>query len=215
MDENLKKIVIFDTGSGAELISARLKHELNCLDFIIVTDIDNAPYGSKTDSEILRLIDRKLKPHLQEHKMCVIACNTATVNVIESLREMYPDNIFLGIEPMIKTAEKISKTRRVLMLATEATKQSTRYKYLLKEFKKDLEVLTINTSGWAKHIDDGQEVDITKTVALCKEKQCDVIILGCSHYLALEDKFKEQIPNIITLEPSIALAKVISARLQP
>ncbi len=215
MNKDLKKIIVFDTGTGADLISIRLKSELKNLDFSIVTDQGNAPYGSKTDREILSLIDHKLKPHLKKHKMCVIACNTATVNVIKSLREMYPENIFFGIEPMIKTAEKISKTRRVLMLATEATKRSARYEYLLKEFKKDLEVLTIDTSGWAKHIDNGQEVDITEAIALCKKKQCDVIILGCSHYLALENKFKEQIPNIATLEPSIALARVISARLQP
>jgi glutamate racemase len=208
------EIIVFDTGSGARFIVDRLEKHLEQLKFKIVTDRDNAPYGSKTDKDILSLITKKLEPHLKQNKYCVIACNTATVNVIDDLRIIYPENIFFGIEPMIKTADKISKSRNVLLLATEATKKSNRFKRLKHKFGKDLNLISVDTSGWATEIDNGLDVDLSEAIMAYEDNNCDTIILGCSHYLGLDQRLRNVFPESIILEPSDALAKVIKARLQ-
>ena len=213
MKANRKEILIFDTGSGAKFIASRLRVLLPNVDFKIITDPENAPYGNRADSEILSLIVDKLDAKLKQFSMCVIACNTATVNVIEDLRTLYPGNVFFGIEPMIKTASAISETRKVIILATEATKKSSRYKHLVDRYGHDLNILSPDTSGWASEIDANTEVDLTETKELAKLNDCDVVILGCSHYLAIENELKEELPGVAILEPSRALADVIKGYL--
>lgn len=210
---NKKEIIVFDTGSGAYFIAQKLRDKIKNIKFKVITDKENAPYGNKTDRQILESITKKLHEHLMSHKYCLIACNTATVNVIDDLRIMYPNNIFFGLEPMIKTAGTLSVTRNIVMLATESTKKSARYLGLVKKYTKDLAVHSPNTSHWATLIDNQQSIDLTETLDIIKKFNCDIVILGCSHYLAIESQLNNE-SGLIVLEPSDAVAKVILNYLQ-
>jgi glutamate racemase len=211
---NKKEILVFDTGAGAYLISDKLKHKIKGVRFKVITDKKNAPYGNKTDKEILSLITKILSPNLKEHKYCIIACNTATVNVIDDLRVMYPNNVFFGVEPMIKTARLVSKTKNIMILATESTKKSNRYLKLTAKYGSDLRIFSPDTSAWASLIDSNNKIDLEDTFRMIEDNNCDTVILGCTHYLKIEDQLIEKYPELNVLEPSQALSNVILNRIQ-
>ena len=56
----------------------------------------------------------------QSSKLIVVACNTATTNAIDALRQTHPIP-FVGIEPAIKPAALQTKTGVVGVLATKGT----------------------------------------------------------------------------------------------
>ena len=75
-----------------------------------IRDSANLPYGSKTPEQIIHLTDTAIQPLLLGScDVIIIACNTATTVALPTLRERYPTQRFIGIEPMIKTAATLTK----------------------------------------------------------------------------------------------------------
>ena len=101
---NNKPIGIFDSGIGGTSIWAEIHQLLPDEKTIYLADSKNAPYGQKSKTEIIALSSKNTKFLLDmDCKLIVVACNTATTNAIQELREKY--NVpFIGIEPAIKPA---------------------------------------------------------------------------------------------------------------
>ena len=99
---NKNSIGIFDSGIGGTSIWREIHELLPFEDTVYLADSFNAPYGIKTREEIIEL-SRKNTIKLLElgAKIIVVACNTATTNAINELRNEF-DVSFIGIEPAIK-----------------------------------------------------------------------------------------------------------------
>ncbi len=80
-------------------------------------------------------------------KLTVIACNTASAAALHFLREKYPDHTFVGMEPAVKPAAQTTHTRRVGVLATQATFQGELYASVLERFAKDVKVFENTCPG--------------------------------------------------------------------
>ncbi len=179
------KIGIFDSGIGGKAIEEKIKKTLNKVEVIVVDDHKNIPYGSKQPSEIIELTDIALQPLLKEKcEIIILACNTATAIAINSLRLRYPDQKFIGIEPMIKTAAKLTKSKIITVCATPATLGSARYKKLIKNFGSNLKIIEPDCNNWAKMIEDNHvnHKQINKVIEDVCSQGADVIVLGCTHY---------------------------------
>lgn len=204
------KIGIFDTGTGGKLVAKRLKKLLPQHSYITAIDREHAPYGNRSPEEIITLTDAAIQP-LLSCDIIVIACNTATTNAIGSLRQRYPDVCFIGFEPMIKSAVILTKSHHITMLATNATKQSQRLRTLIDQYASDVRIDTPDTSTWAYMIDQGLISDIMlNEVATSVAHGSDIIILGCTHYLALEERLRHQFPHCLIIEPTANITKRIS-----
>lgn len=204
------KIGIFDTGTGGKLVAKRLKKLLPQHLYITAIDREHAPYGNRSPEEIIALTDAAIQPILS-CDIIVIACNTATTNAISSLRQRYPDVCFIGFEPMIKPAATLTKSRHVTLLATNATKHSQRLLALISEYATGVRIDTPDTRAWAQMIDQGLADDIPlNEVSASVVEGSDVIILGCTHYLALEERLRHQFPHCLIIEPTANIAKRIS-----
>ena len=106
-----RPIGIFDSGIGGISILNNLKDILPNENFIYLADNKNCPYGSKIKKEILLLSYKNCKKLIEfKCKIIVVACNTATTNSIQKLREIISIPI-IGIEPGIKPAIKYTKTK--------------------------------------------------------------------------------------------------------
>ena len=100
-----RPIGIFDSGLGGlsiiREIQTLLPHENN----LILGEQANLPYGEKTHEEIATLIHASVPMLIAEGaKVVVIGCNSASVTIIEELREKYPGTPFVGVVPVVKTA---------------------------------------------------------------------------------------------------------------
>jgi glutamate racemase len=205
------QIGVFDSGRGGELIAAGLRTLLPDHDFVVINDRENVPYGSRSNEEIISLTTAAIQPLLATCPIIVIACNTATMAAISSLRESHPSTLFVGTEPMIKPAGETSKSRRVTVLATPLTLQSERYQLLKARYAGDLQIDEPNTLHWARDIEEGQ-IDAIDLGGIAESitSGSDKIILACTHYLALKPRLQAQFPTIEVLEPTKAIAQQIA-----
>lgn len=205
------KIGVFDSGKGGEFIAEGLKMLLPEHDYIVMNDRNNVPYGSRTNDEVIVLTDRAIQPLISAGcPIIVITCNTATMAAISTLRTLYPSIAFVGIEPMIKPAAALSKTRRCTVLATPLTLKSERYRILTACFGAKLVIDEPNAAGWAAAIESGTAsmIDYSE-VALSVKSGSDTIILACTHYITLKKTLKDQFPRVNILEPTEAIASRI------
>lgn len=205
-------IGVFDSGRGGEFVADGLRARMPEHTYIVVNDTGNVPYGSRDTDEIIMLTETALSPLLESCPIIVIACNTATMAAIETLRQCYPDIHFIGTEPMIKPAAVASRTRRATLLATPTTLRSERYRYLIESHADDLMIDEPDTSGWARAIEGGhiEEIDASDVAASIAQGS-DVIVLACTHYIALAPAFQTQFPHVTVLEPTEAIARRLRA----
>jgi glutamate racemase len=204
-------IGVFDSGIGGEVIAHALKKEFPNAKFAVVNDRAHLPYGSKTSEEIRRLTDDAVQPLLGSD-VIIIACNTATAVAIDFLRAKYPDQFFIGIEPMIKTAAARTKSRVVAVCATPATLKSQRYRDLKSMHAPAIRILEPDCSTWAQMIEDNvvNEEHIRSVVQNAVKNSADVIVLGCTHYHWIKDFIIDTAgPSVIVLEPSDAIGRRI------
>jgi len=212
------KLGVFDSGVGGEAVAAALQQTCPKAEMIVVNDRLHVPYGSKTPDEIIRLTDAAIQPLLSgECDVVVIACNTATAIALPTLRSRYPQQKFIGIEPMIKTASQLTKTNIVAVCATPATLASDRYNATKKRFTSDITVLEPDCHNWAYLIENSQinRQHIQATIRQVCDQGADVIVLGCTHYHWIKDVISE-IANgdAKVIEPSEAIGRRVAHLLE-
>ncbi len=190
---NPSPIGVFDSGVGGLSILRSLRAELPHEDFVYLADTGHAPYGERGDAYVAersRAIARQL---LREHriKALVVACNTATAAAIHLLRADDPALPLIGVEPALKPAVALSRTKRVGVLATRGTLASAKFRALHDSLKARAEFVLQPCDGLAAAIEAD---DATKIVALCSQYtrsagpfgtqngHIDTLVLGCTHY---------------------------------
>lgn len=197
-------IGLFDSGIGGTSIWHEIHSILPNENTIYLADSKNAPYGQKSKDEIIHLSEKNVEFLLNRNsKIIVVACNTATTNAIDFLREKY-DVPFIGIEPAIKPAAIESKTGVIGVLATKGTITSELFEKSVKSFK-NVEVIDQIGYNLVALIESGK-INSEETENLLKEyilpmvdKHIDHLVLGCTHYPYLESIIKQIIPNNIKI----------------
>lgn len=204
-------IAVFDSGRGGYFVAERLKSLLPDHQYAVFDDVKNVPYGSKTTAEVINLTESAIKPLIDNYPIIVIACNTATALAIDHLRSSYPLTHFIGYEPMVKTVAELSENRHGTILATEATRQSLRYKNLRQQLEHTVIIDEPDTTDWATLIENDQSENIAlEPIQTSVKSGSDVIALACTHYLAIEDKLKKLFPTVKIIEPTPAVAHRIT-----
>ena len=203
------KIGVFDSGIGGKAIAEKLEKLFPLANIISVNDSKNVPYGNRRRSEIIKMTEVSIQPLIdQKCDAIVIACNTATTNAIEELRNNHPSIHFVGIEPMIKPASKLTRTNSIAVLATNSTITSHRYQQLKHQWAPNLTVIEPDCRQWAELIENNEieRIDLHVVVQEIKRWNVDVIVLGCTHYHHIKDRIQKMVgPSIKILEPSDAI----------
>jgi glutamate racemase len=190
-------IGFFDSGVGGTSIWKEMRLLLPKENTIYLADSKNAPYGHKTKEEIIAL-SRKNTDYLiaKGAKLIVVACNTATTNAIDYLRNSYPKMTFIGIEPAIKPAALHTKTNAIGVLATAGTLSSTLFASTSEKFASEVKVIEQVGEGLVELIEtnqkDSKQTDrlLLKYLKPMLAENVDYIILGCTHYPYLLNKIK-------------------------
>lgn len=209
------KLGVFDSGIGGEAVATSLRMAFPEATIQVVNDKKNVPYGSKTTDEVTRLTDAAIQPLLTTKcDIIILACNTASAAALEVLRSKYPQQQFIGLEPMVKPAAALTKTGVIAVCATPSTLASDRYKWLVETYAKNTRIIKPDCSSWAYMIENDQ-IDrdgIAAIVNDCCDAGADVIVLGCTHYHWIKDLITEIAGSRATvLEPSEAVARRILA----
>lgn len=182
MIKNASPIGVFDSGVGGLSVLAELVRQMPNENYIYLGDRKNAPYGSRTTDEVLRLSEENAKRLVDLGAKClVIACNTATAAAADSLRRTYATIPIVGIEPAVKPAAH-SACRRVAVLATPRTVDSSRFAELILANSGACELIPVPCPRLAGMIERGEDVRDYLSELLSGVGDFDGIVLGCTHY---------------------------------
>jgi len=207
------RIGVFDSGIGGKVVAMSLQQSLVDVEIVLINDQENMPYGDKTRNRVIELTIDAVKPLIDvKCDVIIIACNTASTTALLPLRTKYPNQKFIGLDPMIKPAAKITKTNRIAVCATPRTLKSKRYNELKNTWANDIKVIEPDCSSWANLIEHNEidEIDLAATINSLIEQKVDVIVLGCTHYHLIKQQIIDIVGSKITvLEPTNTIAERI------
>ncbi|SDR76776.1 glutamate racemase [Christiangramia echinicola] len=200
-----RPIGIFDSGVGGTSIWKEIHQLLPSEKTIYLADSKNAPYGIKTQEEIISLsIKNTEKLMAMDCKLIVVACNTATTNAIKVLRSSYKLP-FIGIEPAIKPAALKSSNKAIGILATRGTLTSELFSQTAEIYTKDIQVIEVEGNGLVELIESGKKDSDQAKILLenllepMLKAKIDFLVLGCSHYPYLIPLLKEILPEDVQI----------------
>lgn len=190
-------IGFFDSGLGGLSVLAYARHHLPNENFLYLGDSANAPYGTKSDTQVLELAKNAVNRLAEEGvKALVVACNTATGVAINDLRAIHPFPI-IGLEPALKYANDTHVDGNILVLATPLTLASDKYQALYQ--KHGEQAHSLPCPGLMEFVEEA-DLDspalhqyIDTLLLPYKDSKIDSLVLGCTHYVFLKQAFEEHV----------------------
>ena len=150
-----RPIGVFDSGVGGLSVLREIRALLPDESLIYYADSGYCPYGGKSQAEI-QARSAAITEELMAAgaKLIVVACNTATIAAVESLRATYPLP-FVGMEPAVKPAVAATRTGVVGVLATGAALGGNKFHHLLAQHARDVRIITQPCPGLVEHVERG------------------------------------------------------------
>lgn len=211
-----RPIGIFDSGIGGLTVLKEMKDILPNEDFIYFGDTLNFPYGDKTKNQIISFSDRIAKYLiLQNVKMIIIACGTATSQALEELKRRYSVYIEGIIEPTVKYIKDL-EIKKIGVIGTKGTIKSRAWETKLKKQIPNIEVINKACPLLAEIAEEGKaktqkSMDaIHEYMKIFKENKINTIILGCTHYPIFDKIIKKEFAyNVKLINPGRLVAKKV------
>lgn len=183
-----RKIGIFDSGVGGLTVFSEIIKELPNEGIVYVGDTKRFPYGNKSKESIIQ-ISKEIVNYLilQNVKLIIIACGTATSQALEELKKIYKIPIIGIIEPTIENCIN-EKTKSVGVIATKGTIKSGQWEKNIKIKNKGVEVISKETPLLASMAEEGWTENLVAKEAIkeymkdFKDSNIEKLILGCTHY---------------------------------
>ena len=201
MDKASLPIGVFDSGLGGLSVLRTALRMLPAERFLYYGDIMNAPYGTKTEEEVLSCARRVTALLLEKGiKALVIACNTATCAAAAQLRAEYPELIIIGMEPALKLAHDQCPEGEIAVLATPVSLASEKYRRLYENYGE--RAVSLPCPGLMEFVERG-DVNSPALRAYLSEKLAPFIadgktpaavVLGCTHYVFLKNTVQGLLP---------------------
>lgn len=214
-------IGVFDSGVGGLSVFQAIATELPHESLIYVADTANAPYGDRSDAEIVELSGHITQWLVEQGcKAVVIACNTATAAAISALRDRF-DITIVGIEPGVKPAVERSASKRVGVLATSYTLSSQKFRHLIERYGAQAQITLQACPGLVETLEHPQSQAqnqhrlLTEYLEPMRLAQIDTLVLGCTHYSFLRYQISELLgPGVEVLDTPRAIALELQRQLK-
>jgi len=210
-----KTIGVFDSGVGGLSVLREIHKLLPAQPVIYFADQGHVPYGSRQIEEVQGFA-HKITQYLLDlgAGLIVVACNTASVAALQSLRQAYPHVPFVGMEPAVKPAAETSHSRRVGILATAATFQTAMYASVVERFAQGVTLLEDPCYGLVDQIENGN-LNGPQTRAILENALkpmmaagVDTIVMGCTHYPFVIPLIQQIVgPGVKVIDPAPAIAR--------
>ena len=218
---NNNKIGIFDSGVGGLTVFSEITKELPNENIIYVGDTKRFPYGSKSKENIIQ-ISKQIVNYLilEDVKLIVIACGTATSQALEELKKIYRIPIVGIIEPTIENCIN-ENTKNVGIIATKGTIRSGEWEKQIKLKNKNIETISVETPLLASMAEEGwTENNVAKEAIKeymreFKNTKIEKLILGCTHYPLFEKLITDELGSEVeTINTGKQMAKYLKKYLQ-
>ena len=215
-------IGVFDSGIGGLTVAREIMRNLPSEKIVYFGDTARLPYGSKSKDTIIRY-SRQIVRFLQSRgvKAIVVACNTASALALDTLEKEIDIPIIGVVKPGARVAAQATESKRVGVIATEATIRSGLYTKLIQEIDPEISVIgkpcalvvPLVEEGWRK--DPITEMIARRYLEVLQKQDIDTLILGCTHYPLLRKLIGDIMGNKVRLvnpayETSMVLKKLLA-----
>jgi glutamate racemase len=218
-----KPIGLFDSGVGGLTVAHALHNLLPSEQLVYFGDTAHLPYGDKSKETIVQyslgIADFMLE---QQCKLILIACNSASANAFEEVRNHVGKKavVMNVIDPVVaQVCSENSPARSVGIIGTKATIDSGSYQRRIIEEatinRKRVQVTSMATPLFVPMIEEGFVFDdisnaIIRSYLSRKEIQgIDSLILGCTHYPIIRNQISRYLNfeiNVLDTAQIVALA---------
>lgn len=212
---------VFDSGVGG-LAAVRALHTLLPGENIIYFgDSGRMPYGGRPRVEIERMALEDARFLLDMGaKALLVACGTITSNAMPYLLENLDVPVLGVVSPAAERASRLTRNGRVGVFSTEASERSGAYVCALRDISPGLEAVPASSARLAALIESGvtDGAEVRGEIALCARKLAsggaDTLILGCTHYRAVESLIAEALPGVTIVDCGECGASAMAAHLR-
>jgi glutamate racemase len=227
---NHPTILIFDSGLGGLSVLREVVRARPDAHYVYVADDAFFPYGHHSEEALVARVVPLMGELIAAHRpdLIVIACNTASVQVLAPLRAAYTSP-FVGTVPAIKPACAQSRTKRVSVLGTKATVAREYTRALIRDFGGECEVMLVGSPdlaslaeaalGGGSAADDAIAAEIMPCFvgdAADPAARTDTVVLACTHFPLLLDRLKRLAPwPVAWIDPAPAIARRVCDLLGP
>ncbi len=201
-------IIVFDSGIGGFSIYRPLRASLPKANILYLADTANFPYGDKSPTWLsARFLELSSQLNSLDPSLVVLACNTATTNIIAELRAHLTSPV-VGVEPVIKPLAKYSSA---LALMTESSATSSSTARLMQAYGEHVRIYTPPGLAEAIEYNDYDQVkrNIHGIKEIAQKYQVKAIGLSCTHYSLILPLLNQAMPEIEFIDPSLAVVKEV------
>lgn len=214
-------ILFFDSGVGGLSVLAPTRLLLPNAPIVYVADSAGFPYGKRSEAEIASRVPALLGRLVERFRprLAVIACNTASTIALEHVRSALELPV-VGTVPAIKPAARISKSRVIGILGTEATVRQPYVDDLASKFAVDCTLLRHGSPELVELAEAklaGEAITIDAVRAAVRPlfdtqngSRIDTVVLACTHFPLLEAELRTAFPGINYIDGGEGIARRIA-----
>ena len=215
-------IGVFDSGVGGLSVLSAIRQQFPAEAVVYLADQGHVPYGPRPLEEVRSFAEGITRFLLgQSCKLIVVACNAASAAALHSLRKLFPQVVFVGMEPAVKPAAEYTRTGRVGVLATPATFQGLLYASVVERFAQGVILYQDTCPGLVAQIEAGEldsprtRVILEKALRPMLDQAIDTVVLGCTHYPFVIPLIQSIVgPQVRVIDPAPAVARQANRMLE-
>ena len=217
-----RPIGVFDSGVGGLTVVKQIMKVLPHENIVYFGDTARVPYGTKSKEAVTKYSKQNVRfLRSKDVKAIIVACNTASSNSLDALRETFDIPLFGVVVPGVEEALRSTKNKRVGVIGTAGTVRSGAYERMLRERDAEIRIFSkacplfvpLAEEGWTDNEVAHQAAKryLTELVEL----GIDSLVLGCTHYPLLKRCIGTTVGEEIRLvDPAKATAQHMMAFLR-
>jgi glutamate racemase len=216
-------ILVFDSGIGGLSVAREVRAALPLADMVYVADDANFPYGDWQEPALTAHVVALVGDLIEQAQPAavVIACNTASTLVLPTLRARHTVP-FVGTVPAVKPAAQATRSGLVSVLGTFGTMQREYTRALIEEHAGRCHVRLVGSAHLAPLAEAMMRGEAVDDAAIWAEiepafverdgKRTDVVVLACTHYPFLVQRFRQLAPWPVSwIDPAPAIARRVAS----
>lgn len=212
-----RPIGVFDSGLGGLTVLKEIMQFIPTESVVYFGDSGRAPYGTKSKETVIKFAFQDVRFLLnQDIKMIVIACNTASANAYEAVKNNFDIPVVEVVGPGAATVVKETRNKRVGVIGTAATINSGVYEKAISKIDNTIQIFSRACPLFVNLVEEGWwDNDIALRIAEeylipLKEEGIDTLVMGCTHYPLLANTISKVMGKGVRLVSSaLEVAKVV------
>jgi glutamate racemase len=212
LETNSRPIGLLDSGIGGVPYLNSLRTALPDEEYVYVADRANFPYGRRDAATVSKLVHTAIGRMIEQFapKMVIVACNTASVIALASLRSEF-DVPFVGVVPAIKPAAEVGRDGPIGVLATNGTVEDAYVKALIANFATGRDVILIPAGDLVTLVEEHlflappHEIRsaLDEPMGRLRESGATSVVLGCTHFIHLREEISRMAGRAIRVIDSV------------